>query len=367
MKVFGGESIGTAFDRAGGRSSGFDYLRIFLAASVLLWHSFRISDVTMNYDGWWGPIVRLILPMFFALSGFLVAGSLVRVHSFHQFLLLRAMRIVPALAVEVTLSAVIIGGFFTTLPLADYFAHPMFRGYFVNILGYTKYLLPGVFDTNPVTAFNASLWTIFFELLSYLIIAGLWIIGAIRRPRLLIPLVLIGQCVVPVIDHFQHHHSEGLGPVSGYTLVVAFLFGTVLFIRRDTVPLRTSWALAALAVTLALLSTQATGFFAGPTAAYFTAWLGLRNPRRNALIDSGDYSYGLYLYAYPIQQAITALFPGARVWWFNAPLALLVAGGMAVLSWHLVERPVLNHRRSILGWGDAFVDRFRRKANAPRS
>lgn len=355
----GPETIGKAFDRAGGRSSGFDYLRLFLAVAVLVWHSFRISDALVDYDGWWGPLVRLILPMFFALSGFLVAGSLMRVAAIHHFLILRTMRIMPALAIQVLFSAILIGGFFTTLPLGDYFRHPEFLDYFWNIVGRTRYSLPGVFDSNPVSQFNVSLWTIPYEIKAYLLIVLLWVVGAIRSPRLLILLLLIAQCLVPLVDYLLGTQPTAEGPLSGNVLIIAFNFGTAIYICRDWVPMRTSWGIASLVLALALLATPIGGTFAGPPAAYFTVWLGLQNPRRIAAIASADISYGIYLYAYPIQQSVVALFPSYRVWWFIIPVSLLFTTLMAMLSWRFVEKPALGHRRALLEASDRVTARIK--------
>ncbi len=87
----------------GGRTSGFDYLRFGLATSIILWHGILISygaEVELGY--WRGPIgvaYHFVLPVFFALSGFLVAGSLDRCPTLVSFFGLRVLRIVPALSV----------------------------------------------------------------------------------------------------------------------------------------------------------------------------------------------------------------------------------------------------------------------------
>lgn len=353
------DTIGAASARADGRSSGFDYLRLFLAVAVLIWHSFRISDALVDYSGWWGPLVRLILPMFFALSGFLVAGSLLRVAAIHHFLILRILRIMPALAIQVLFSAIVIGGFFTTLTLAEYFRHPMFLDYFWNIIGRTRYFLPGVFETNPVSEFNVSLWTIPYEIKAYLLIVVLSLVGAIGRPRLLIPLLLVAQCIVPAIDYLRGTPPSPYGPLSGNVLIIAFNFGTALYICRNMVAMRTSWAIASLVLALALLANSFGGNFAGPPAAYFTVWLGLQNPRRITVIATADISYGIYLYAYPIQQSVVALFPSYRVWWFIIPISLFFTIIMAKLSWRFVEKPALAHRRTIVETSDRLTSRIK--------
>jgi peptidoglycan/LPS O-acetylase OafA/YrhL len=122
--------------------------------------------------------------------------------------------------------------------------------------------------------------------------------------------------------------------------------------------MRTSWAIASLVLALALLSTMTGGYFAGPPAAYFTVWLGLRNPRRIAAIASADISYGVYLYAYPIQQSVVALFPAWRLWWFIIPVSLFFTVLMAMLSWRYVEKPALGHRKSLMAWSDRVADRI---------
>ena len=108
-------------EKGSGFTAGFDYVRTALALAVLVWHSYILSagSAALYRAAWSGPfrfLLAIILPMFFALSGFLVAGSLERTRA-HQFVVLRALRLIPALAVEVTLSALILGAFFTTLPL----------------------------------------------------------------------------------------------------------------------------------------------------------------------------------------------------------------------------------------------------------
>ncbi|ULK95960.1 acyltransferase family protein [Bradyrhizobium sp. I71] len=116
-------------DRMAGQSTGWDYLHICLAIFVVFMHSFRITQGDWIADAMSNSIFRglfnSILPVFFALSGFLVAGSLER-NTLPTFLALRGLRILPALAVEITLSALIIGPLFTEFTLREYFSDPSF-------------------------------------------------------------------------------------------------------------------------------------------------------------------------------------------------------------------------------------------------
>jgi peptidoglycan/LPS O-acetylase OafA/YrhL len=349
------ETIGQALERTANRPSGFDYLRIGLSISVLVWHSFRVCYPGFTIDGWYRPFVGMILPMFFALSGFLVSGSLYRVRSIHEFLTLRAMRIVPALAVEITLSALILGPLLTTLPLGAYFSDPQVLHYFRNILGDIHFYLPGVFKTNPKDVVNLSLWTIPYELECYLLILVLWVIGAIRKRVGLLVLVTAAQLLIPLADHARGIELKMTMPVPGRVLVLAFAFGVALYVYRSRVHLSAWLAAAAALLGMVLVNFGPSSYYVGLPAAYLTIYLGLLNPRKWALLDKGDYSYGIYLYAFPIQQAYVALLPQGREWYINIPLTLVTTAAFAALSWHAVERPVLGRRKQIVGAVDRFA------------
>jgi peptidoglycan/LPS O-acetylase OafA/YrhL len=178
-------SIAERLDATKGRPTGFDYLRIILALGVIVAHAFPLSyGIQYAYQLERTPLGGFqawIVPMFFALSGFLVAGSLER-NPIGVFVGLRVIRIAPALAVEVTLSALLLGPLLTTVPLAHYFADPKFRSYFLNMLGDIHYLLPGVFHSNPYPDIvNGQLWTVPVELRCYITLTILAILGIAQR------------------------------------------------------------------------------------------------------------------------------------------------------------------------------------------
>ena len=132
-------------------------------------------------------LVAVLLPAFFALSGFLVAGSLERTKTVGMFLGLRALRDLPGARGGIAdrrpdpWAALL-----TTRPLADYVADPQFRTYFLNIAGDPQFSLPGVFQTNPFYEVNGQLWTIPSELRCYVILTVLALLGAVRRPAILL-------------------------------------------------------------------------------------------------------------------------------------------------------------------------------------
>jgi peptidoglycan/LPS O-acetylase OafA/YrhL len=119
-----------------------------------------------NGNGYFWLYVESLLPMFFALSGFLITASAQRL-ALGNFLINRGLRIFPALVVEIVFSAIVLGAACTVLPLRQYYASGVFFEYLLNVTGYVHYFLPGVFLNNPHEGVvNASLWTIPWELIA---------------------------------------------------------------------------------------------------------------------------------------------------------------------------------------------------------
>jgi peptidoglycan/LPS O-acetylase OafA/YrhL len=335
--------------RAGPATTGFDYLRISLATAVLIWHSIILSTGSAPLDRalWSGPFRFLpaaILPMFFALSGFLVSASLERTR-LHQFLTLRVLRIVPALAVVVVLSALILGPVFTTLPLRQYFTSPEFGGFFLNIVAVVHVTLPGVFEHNPDPRFIASqLWTIPFEFECYFALAILSLLNLLRDRRAFVQIIVICSLAATVcalliapVSPFDH--------VPGTVLLLCFLAAVSLYYYRDAIPYSPRLGMGSAIASTVLLEIPNASYLAALPVAYLTIWLGLKNPLR---IPFGDLSYGVYLLHFPIEQTIMHLFPGAGSWWLLTLMALPPTFVCAWLTWNLVEQPILSRKTSVM-------------------
>jgi peptidoglycan/LPS O-acetylase OafA/YrhL len=337
--------------RQSGRTSGFDYLRVCLAIGVIGVHTASVSyGHRSDLIVWGGPqrvLEHLILPMFFALSGFLVAGSLERCPTLVSFFGLRILRIVPALSVEVLLSAVIFGPLLSVFDRQTYFTSSEFYSYFLNIVGDIHYHLPGVFLNNPIPrAVNEQLWTVPFELECYVALGGLAVIGIMGRRRLTLAIVAIGQALW-AWQAWKRGEAGALDGPSGAVLVLCFLLGILFFQYRDKI--RLSKARFGLSALLCLgLGLLPHGAYCLPIpATYLTVYLGLRNPPRQKYLLSGDYSYGLYLYGFPVQQAFASLGPWAHHWYLNLGVCLPATFLVAWCSWHAVERPALALRRHL--------------------
>jgi peptidoglycan/LPS O-acetylase OafA/YrhL len=337
-----------------GRPTGFDYLRIVLSIAIVCEHSIITSyGETAGAAVWqlpFRPLVGTLLPMFFALSGFLVAGSLFRTTTLVQFLGLRVIRIYPALCVEVLISGLLIGPLLTALPLKEYFSSPVFCLYLLNITGDIHYLLPGLFQSNPFpNTVNMQLWTVPFELGCYITLSVLAVLG-IKKFHWIAPaatvLLLLAYFVVRVIVKKQWALIAIPGGLPGQLLIACFLAGVSLYLYKERLPWSRSLCAISGVVTASLVGLIPFGdFIAAPVAAYFTVSLGVTNPKKLRVLQGADYSYGIYLYGFVLQQALASAFPWAREWWINILFCVPAAIGAAAVSWHFIEKPALNLRR----------------------
>lgn len=336
---------------AGAPTSGFDYLRISLAVAVLAWHTLPLTQgeqaAAAFMSGTFGWAVRLVLPMFFALSGFLVAASLER-NSLAAFVTFRGLRILPALVVEIALSALLLGPVLTRLPLPEYFADPRFATYFLNVLGLVHYELPGVFVINPYpNVVNGSLWTVPFELECYLILVGFSIFAVIKRPEWLVGAILAGGAFLLAYSHFRGRADFTMEQaVPGRVLILCFLAGVFFYVARARIIYSGWFFLGCVCVSILCLNIPMLYVLSPLPVAYMTVWVGLQNPPRLPLLFSGDYSYGVYLYAFPIQQTLVLLLPDKP--WIIFPLSLVAVFCFAAFSWHVIEKRALELKRLLI-------------------
>jgi peptidoglycan/LPS O-acetylase OafA/YrhL len=341
------ERLGDVMQRHRGVGPGFDLLRLVLSLSVVVFHSFQL----VNGRGWQvgalGPAVSFIVPAFFALSGFLVAGSAVRLHNVRTFLVFRVLRIVPALSVEITLSALVLGPYVTVYSIRAYFSDPEFAAYFGNLVGWIHYHLPGVYLGNPLAGIvNGQLWTIPSELHCYILLAALMLVRVFARPVIMFALLAAGILFETATLFRPAAHAVDVLQ-SGEMLVLCFLCGNLFYLWRNRIVAH--WGLLVVSA-LAFWSVGSVypraGFVIGvPAATYIIVYLGMLRMPRIPLLMAGDYSYGIYLYSFALQQAVIWAFPSCRTWWANLAVSLPLIMAIAVLSWHTIEKPALRLRK----------------------
>lgn len=345
-------SIGRQLQLHGGIGPGFDAARVALALAILCWHSVMTSyGLEAELAVWASPYsapLSALMPMFFALSGFLVMGSFERTRDLKTFLGLRALRILPALTTEILISAFVLGSLLTTRPLASYFTDPLFFKYFGSLVGKVSVALPGVFETNPRPGLvNVSLWTIAPELTCYMYL-GLQV--ALRLRRFGVTVAACALILANVAADVGGAPTSGAdGVVLSRFLVLSFALGNLLYVWRDRIPFR--WDLAGLCAGAGLLLVRDPHlvYLALAGFAYLIVFVGCCRVPLPYPFSTGDYSYGIYLYAFPIQQTFAQFFPAHRQAFWSILACVPVVCCIAFASWWLVEKPALRFRKFLRG------------------
>jgi peptidoglycan/LPS O-acetylase OafA/YrhL len=340
------KTLGDAFQSQSRDSqNNFLILRLLAASLVLYGHSFILGAPCPACSDWVSAYLHyrysgdLGVHIFFLISGFLVFASFNRRHDLGQFIKARALRILPGLIVCVLIMALVLGPVMTTLPLADYFAAPHVREYIWGNGSLYRFIvdLPGVFATGPMpTVVNGSMWTLPAEVRLYLYVAvlgalgwtkGRWVANATIAA--LVILSFVKPDFVPLIASDPSFRRLG----------AFFGSGALLYINRESVPLDGK-ILALLVLTAFLnLSAPSFDFAASLVICYGVFWVAFaRKVKLPRFIQ--DYSYGIYLYAWPIQQLTVRALPHAGPYRVFA-ISLLLAWAAGAASWFLVEKPCL--------------------------
>ena len=347
-----------------GRSNNFDFLRFALATLVIYSHSFDLTqhgnrEPLRQLSHGQLTFGELAVDMFFVMSGFLITYSWTRSKHLFDFLQKRVLRIYPAFIVAVALGVFVLG----PIGVPGKFQVNVSQWLLgtVNLRGYSP---PNIFAHNPAPGvLNGSLWSIPYEFWCYIGVAILGMCALLKFPKLVLGIFLFSIVVsVGFASHPQFRPGGGRvfavlfgNPPFWARLLPYYLAGVVFFLWRDRIPV--SFWLAALSAALIAFSfyvpnplgLRLPGIGVSmlfPIAAtyliFYLAYLPI--PGLSHWARFGDFSYGMYLYAFPIQQWILMSHPmlaPERVFLLAAPATLVAA----VASWHLVERPFLSMKR----------------------
>ncbi len=326
----------------------FHLLRLLAASLVVFGHSWATAfnpahdtDPIGQRTGLFTGTVAV--DMFFWISGFLVTMSYARRQSAKDFMAARLLRIFPALIVCVLASTLVLGPLTTTLSGSDYFAAPATWDYLSHNLRLDdiRWTLPGVFAGNPKAGIvNGCLWTLPGEIRMYEFVLILGVLGFLRDATgfwcglLLLAAVVSGWPDTAWLQLDEYREFAAF-----------FAAGAACWFHRERIPVSTALLIALAALAVVFADSAAYPVLLRVAIGYATLWLayGARLPKLDRI---GDYSYGIYLYGFPMQQLVAAWFPALGPW-TSLVLSLPLSLACAVVSWHGVEKPAQALRRFV--------------------
>ncbi len=354
--------------------NSFHLLRLIFALLVIFVHCYTLVGGRSPMNRLTGGQMNgstIAVDGFLVVSGFLVTGSALRCRSAGRFLWRRVLRVWPGLICAVAFTALVVGGISYGGPYGEYLRqegngplHYMHHWATLNIFD-EPWNIAGVFAGNAKQGVNVSLWTIKHEVSLYLLVAAFMVCRVKEKKAVywgffgafFVMQVLYAFFKVKVLDiwyvsawvintwNYEHFTSTGM----------YFFAGALMRLYQDRLP-RKGWV--ALAMLAALLVGGAFGvmrvvyLFAFPYLVYYVG----TSEKGAWAAKCGDFSFGLYVYSYPVQQLLLQWLPGIHpVLHFAATLC--IAGPLSVLSWYAIEKPALalkdfswrRHRQDVTG------------------
>jgi peptidoglycan/LPS O-acetylase OafA/YrhL len=326
------------------RNNNFDSLRLIGALLVLVGHASPLTKLWEAPEIGHIKIYRLGVLIFFSISGYLITASWFAKPKFGTFFAKRALRLFPALVAVVLVSVFVIGPVFTTLKLSDYFANSGTWQYLALGLALVPaYKLPGVFASgHPNLAVNGSLWTLGLEFACYAAIAAL---GALLPKKYfwIGPTLWIAASAILLQ---QRTWTIDASLKTSIETAIYFGVGSLLYLVGQKIKFRGWFSPAGLSAWLIVASFsidlgRILSWVLVPVAVI--AFAKQNYPLFRQAARFGDISYGIYLWAFPVQQVVIEVFG------FVSPTlnVLLVVGFtvvLALLSWHLIEKRALTFK-----------------------
>ena len=328
------------------RDNSFDFLRYLFAFSLILVHFCTLTET----EQFWVISGQTRVKAFFTITGFLVVYSFIRRGNLSVYIRKRVNRIVPAY-VTVILLCYIIGVFLTSLSPAHYFSSGQGFQYLLANLSFLNFIepaLPGVFTANTETAVNGSLWSMKYEVLFYILVPLMvWLMR--KKGKLTILLCIFAFHVVyhAVFDYLEENNPDPLFASvnhASFNTMIYFFSGTMILLYFDHFCRYIKYIFPACVVLTVLQNL--TDFpllnYIEPLlfssliigVAYFCKPL-------NFLQRYDNISYGLYLYHFPVTQALKQY----NIPQYNIYLAFFIMLGATILlaafSWRFIEKPIL--------------------------
>jgi peptidoglycan/LPS O-acetylase OafA/YrhL len=359
-------TLASAFDP---RRNSLNFIRLCLATVVILSHSiaFRRGVEFWNSKSDLGTMAVF---GFFGISGYLIAGSALRNHV-GRYLWQRFLRIFPAFWICLFVTAFLFAylGWLHSRPhysdmcgLHCYTSEPNGPwSYVINnfFLKMRQLTIPFTIPKSGLHSWNGSLWSLFFEFVCYLLLAGLAVIGLLRRRAAVAVLAGVFWLIDLVVTSVPSLNAEfNVFVRDDWMLIIAlvpiFLVGASIFLYQDRIPDSgwIAWGCVALFFVgfVLPLGNSFPGFaltsvnITAPFLVYPLLWLGAHLPCQR-IGAKNDYSYGVYIYAFPVQQILAIWGVSKWGYWPYTLVTIAAVAPFAVASWWLVERNALRLKK----------------------
>lgn len=328
------------------KENNFNLLRTLAASLVIISHSFALlqagPDPLANLTNNNIHFSELGLWIFFVISGYLITASQNNTPNPISFIWKRILRLIPGLFVALLFGAYVLGPLVTTLSIKSYLLSKDTLLHLKSLtLYFPSYKLPGVFTNHPFTSsINGSLWTLPYEFTLYVFIVVLYIIPNKKTLFLFIPL-LVFFILLEYLGYATYFPPLNIGLFFLGKFGVLFIAGALIYSFQIDQKIKTlSNSMVMIIFLVGVFTCYYTSIFLYLLSPIIILHIGLQKSYISRLNKLGDPSYGIYIYAFPIQQSIIHFFPSINVY-THIFSSWLIAVLFGYLSWHIIEKKML--------------------------
>jgi peptidoglycan/LPS O-acetylase OafA/YrhL len=210
-------------------------------------------------------------------------------------------------------------------------------------------------------AFDGSLWTLIYEAIGYLTIAGLGFFALLKDKGklvlggvVLIYFIFLANIAVPGVAGKIFTPFRDIELI---TLLLFFLVGTAFYLFREKIIISNKFIVLTF---LACVLGARYGFYTsiGPVLfSYFVLYMACKLPIMN-FDKRADISYGIYIYAFPVQQLLSAKGINRYSYYVYTLSVCVITFALATLSYFCVERPFLRLKNVKIKGTSVAVRRF---------
>lgn len=325
------------------KSENLQFIKFIAALAVILSHSFSINgnvygkEFFNRYTDGALALGDISVSVFFICGGYLISASLNKNNGFCRFFKARIIRLVPPLAFVVVICTVL-GCFFSTLTLPEYYSDMGTYKYLLNIVFVPVHSLPGVFKTNPKTAVNGSLWTLPVEFADYICVFILFKLGLADKKKFIFTLPF------PIAAIIIERYLPGV-LAAAVRPTVLFYIGAAFFVYRDKIKLSFMTASVLLLIFALLIYFKLPDiavYFCLPYVILYISF-GLKQLPK-AVGNLGNISYSMYLWGFPVQQSFLHFF-GICDPYFSFCICAVITIALAYVTYLICEKGIVKFRQ----------------------
>ena len=343
-----------------GHANNFDVLRFLFASLVVFSHSYPLGEGHELREPLWRltgqtTLGGLSVHCFFIISGFLIAASWDRRKDASQFLKKRVLRIYPGFIIANAVGVFLVAPMAADSAIGN--AGVSFRQFAWDCLRLQGSQLPEtLFPKNHLHAVNGSIWSIAYEFWCYIGVMILGLVPLFHRRGFVLGLFVVSLAVAFIFPtyHLEWFGGGILGKIFGYPffwarLLPNYLAGVVAWRYREKIVVSDRGAmLSAIALAASIPVANSWSVMFPVCGAYLVLWAAFHSSCRvHGFAKYGDFSYGMYLYAFPIQQLLVMHNAGSMNPYVLFALAWPLSILAGLLSWYVVERPFLRRARNM--------------------